>query len=65
MNSDNLIKVEFILNNSLFLSDWENEFMADVYAKTYDNIPLTLKEQDRLDQLYKKLQRDETRYGIN
>jgi hypothetical protein len=61
----NVVKVEFILNNSLFLSDWENDFMADVYAKTYDKIPLTLKEQDRLNQLYKNLQKDDIRYGTN
>lgn len=51
-------KLDEILAKSLFLSEWEDSFMADVYAKIVDGIPLSDFESQKFTDIYEKLRWD-------
>lgn len=47
-----------VMNKSLFLTEWEDDFMANVYAKLIDGIPLSIFETRKFSDIYDRLRED-------
>lgn len=56
-NKEKMIQIN---RNSLFLSDWEEEIVANLNALVIEERTFTRKEQEQLDRIYKKLKRDDS-----
>lgn len=54
----NIDKLEYILEQGIFLEDKDNDILATIYAKTLENMSLSEWEQNYLNEFYSKFKRD-------